>query len=96
MLAHPPQLRLTSAADLEHFVKRLVEAGLDGIETRHCDHSAQQVEQYEKLAKKLGLLTSGGSDFHGSRKAVELGSQRVPYEVYERLRASRPGQNDES
>ena len=53
LLAHPPQLRLTSAADLEHFVKRLVEAGLDGIETRHCDHSAQQVEQYEKLAKKL-------------------------------------------
>ena len=36
-------------------------------------------------AQRLGLLTSGGSDFHGSRKPVTLGSQGVSMTVYQRL-----------
>ena len=43
-------------------------------------------ERYETLARRLNLLTSGGSDYHGPRKAIPLGGQRVPLEVYERLR----------
>jgi len=88
ILAHPVQLRCASADELAHVVRKLKDIGLDGIETRHCDHRPGDVEQLERLAGQLGLLTSGGSDFHGSRKAIELGSQKVPVTVYEALRAA--------
>lgn len=86
ILAHPMQLRAGSAAQLEHIVTRLKDLGLDGLETRHSDHAAADVERYQKLAEKLGLLVSGGSDYHGSRKSIPLGGQNVPAAVYENLR----------
>jgi predicted metal-dependent phosphoesterase TrpH len=91
ILAHPVQLFMPNADELEHAVKRLTDVGLDGIETRHSDHTPALVAQYEKLAKQFKLLTSGGSDFHGERKTVKLGSQNVPREIYEQLRDARKG-----
>ena len=88
VLAHPVQLGCADDDELEHVVKRLKDLGLDGIETRHGDHRPADVQRFEALAVRFALLTSGGSDFHGRRKAVELGSQRVPFNVYERLRAA--------
>ncbi len=88
IMAHPVQLGAADPDDLEHRVIRLKELGLDGIETRHSDHTANLVARFEALAAKLNLLTTGGSDFHGSRKPVELGSQRVPMAVYERLQVA--------
>jgi predicted metal-dependent phosphoesterase TrpH len=85
-LAHPVQLKLEDDAELEHAVARLVDLGLDAIETRHSDHTPADMQQFTKLATRFGLLTSGGSDYHGSRKSVTLGGQRVPIGVYEGLR----------
>ncbi len=85
VLAHPTQLGIDSAIQLEHAVATLKKLGLDGIETRHSDHEPRDTERFTKLAEKLGLLTTGGSDYHGSRKTVELGGQKVPLTVYERL-----------
>lgn len=85
ILAHPVQLVMPNADELEHAVKRLTDMGLDGIETRHSDHTPALVAHYEKLAQRFNLLTSGGSDFHGTRKTVKLGSQKVPRQVYEQL-----------
>jgi predicted metal-dependent phosphoesterase TrpH len=87
-LAHPPQLGIGDDDQLEHYLKQLVELGLDGIETRHSDHSPDQVRRYTQLATQFDLLVSGGSDYHGSRKAIALGAQRVPLSVYEALRAA--------
>ena len=39
--------------------------GLDGVEVWHPKNSPQQQEYLKKLAKKKGLLMTGGSDFHG-------------------------------
>jgi predicted metal-dependent phosphoesterase TrpH len=89
VLAHPVQLRCRDHDELVHCVTRLKALGLDGVETRHPDHTAAETEQYHRLARKLGLLVSGGSDFHGDRKPVKLGSQAVPAEVYEALLAAR-------
>jgi predicted metal-dependent phosphoesterase TrpH len=86
ILAHPIQLRCAHADDLEHAVTRLKAMGLDGIETQHCDHHPHDVEQYAALADKLELLTTGGSDYHGTRKGVDLNSERVPLDRYEQLR----------
>jgi len=43
----------------------LAESGLDAIEVYHSDHLPEDVQQYRGLAQRLGLLVSGGSDFHG-------------------------------
>lgn len=85
-LAHPVQLRLDSPDELEHLVKRLAEMGLAGIETRHSDHTPADAQRFEHLAERFDLLTCGGSDYHGGRKAIQLGGVRVPFAVYERLR----------
>ena len=88
VLAHPVQLRVSAdAAALEHFVAQLARLGLDGLETRHSDHSPADVQQYEKLAARFQLLPTGGSDFHGARKAIALGSQRVPLTCFTALEA---------
>ncbi|MAE65712.1 MAG: hypothetical protein CMJ18_15695 [Phycisphaeraceae bacterium] len=85
VLAHPVQLGCRDEQQLTHAVRRLTDLGLDGVETRHSDHTRADTLRFEDLASRFDLLTSGGSDFHGSRKPVELGSQKVPFEVYERL-----------
>ena len=86
VLAHPIQLGLREPGGLEQFLARLKALGLDGIETHHSDHDAAQVRRYTDLARQFDLMPSGGSDFHGARKAVQLGSQNVPLDFYERLR----------
>ena len=89
VMAHPVQLVRGDGFQLEQHIRRLKDIGLDGIETLHSDHTPDEVESFEDLATRYGLVTSGGSDFHGSRKSVALGSQQVPLAVYERLQEKR-------
>lgn len=86
ILAHPVQLGLSAHGALEHFVARLRQCGLDGIETHHSDHDPSLIRQYTALAEQFEMLTSGGSDFHGSRKSVGLGCMPVRMSIYETLR----------
>ena len=43
----------------------LRDAGLDAIEAYHPDHDAARTAHYVRQAAALGLLVTGGSDFHG-------------------------------
>ncbi len=86
ILAHPVQLVMPDPDELEYAIAKLKELGLDGLEARHSDHTPAQVRQYEALADRFDLLTSGGSDFHGHRKPIEIASQNVPYAVYKKLK----------
>ncbi len=88
ILAHPVELKCTNDAMLARVVKSLIHDGLDGIEAYHSSHNDRQVRSYLDLARRLGLMVSGGSDFHGSAKSgVRLGRPRVPIEVVEQLLA---------
>ena len=58
-LAHPGD------STAHRTVTHLVDAGLDGFEVWHPSHDDTLVEYYRNLADRFGLLTSGGSDFHG-------------------------------
>ncbi|HEV8607394.1 MAG TPA: PHP domain-containing protein [Tepidisphaeraceae bacterium] len=95
VLAHPVQLRCESDEKLEAVVRELMEMGLAGMEVMHSDHTSELVSKYTAMADRLGLLKSGGSDFHGgNKKDIELGyarGQRVPREfldgLFERLRS---------
>ncbi|MDP8923557.1 MAG: PHP domain-containing protein [Chloroflexota bacterium] len=86
-LAHPVKIRkdrpLLDADDL----RPLAAAGLDGIEVWQIVHGPRERAHYAGLADELGLLPIGGSDCHGPRRTggPRLGSQRVPYLVYEAM-----------
>lgn len=43
----------------------LADQGLDAIEVYHSDHTPEEIQLYRGLAQRLGVLVSGGSDFHG-------------------------------
>jgi predicted metal-dependent phosphoesterase TrpH len=89
-LAHPAKLErgqpLLEAADLEPLARE----GLDAIEAWQWIPHGWGSEHYRRVAAELGLLVSGGSDDHGKRAAdgrLRLGSQPIPIDVLEALRA---------
>jgi len=84
--AHPVQLGLSDDDAYDLVVRRLADLGIDAIEVRHPDLTPAHTKRFTALAKRFDLLTTGGSDYHGSRKAIELGCQRVPVAAYEALR----------
>ncbi len=73
VMAHPFTLDI-SDRELDEYVGKLVDMGLQGIEVYYSEHSPDRVKQYEKLAERYGLVKTGGSDFHGDvNPGVKLG-----------------------
>ncbi|MGX1314312.1 putative metal-dependent phosphoesterase TrpH [Streptomyces calvus] len=66
----------------ESAIGELAEAGLDGIEVDHMDHDPETRARLRGLASELGLLVTGSSDYHGSRKTCVLGEFTTDPEVY--------------
>lgn len=80
--AHP------GAAGRRDRVAPLVDAGLDGLEVLHPRHSADDRLRLGALVDFFGLVTSGGSDWHGPTDAWRtLGMMRVPPAVLAAQRA---------
>jgi predicted metal-dependent phosphoesterase TrpH len=52
-------------------------AGLDAIEAYHSDHTDTDVAFYLEQAEALGLLVTGGSDFHGEDGPSHRGRPRT-------------------
>ncbi|HET7426415.1 MAG TPA: PHP domain-containing protein [Gemmatimonadales bacterium] len=77
------------------FLERLKREGLDAVEIRHPSHYPELRARLTDIALKLGLLRTGGSDWHGDPEPGEthgaLGSQDVPLEWLERLEQLRSG-----
>jgi predicted metal-dependent phosphoesterase TrpH len=91
-LAHPIRLGRTSEMEEEELIASMVGCGLDAIEAYHSDQDETATERYLKLARKYGLLVTGGSDFHGANKpSVQLGTGpgalAVPASLLATLRA---------
>jgi predicted metal-dependent phosphoesterase TrpH len=79
-LSHKPEEELTLLAELR-------DAGLDALEVFHSDQGPALVDRYFEWASLLGLLKTGGSDYHGGNKpGIALGSVRVPPQAVEALR----------
>ncbi len=83
VLAHP------GVTQADPLVPSLVEAGLLGIEAYHADHTPAQREHYAAWARRLDLLVTGGTDFHGhAAPNPALGSIEIPPEAVEALLAA--------
>lgn len=82
VLAHP-FLDLTEE-QLVGFLPMAVEAGLAGMEVYHPSHDEECRQKAMDLVRLHGLLPSGGSDYHGTRKpGIHLGTGegnlQIPY-----------------
>lgn len=75
VLAHPGH------AGTRERLEALAAQGLDGVEVLHPSHGADDVARLRTLAEFLGLVPSGGSDWHGGDDGPRtLGVMRVPEE----------------
>ena len=67
--------------------------GLDGVEVRHPSHSVADEARLQRLAERLNLGMSGGSDWHGDTEfghhGVALGELDVPLAWLEGLEQRR-------
>ncbi len=82
VLAHP------GLAKRDELIPELVEAGLLGIEAFYPEHSPAQTTAYREMCSRLGLVATGGSDFHGPRVggARHPGAEPVPESAWQELR----------
>ncbi|MGA4851151.1 PHP domain-containing protein [Streptomyces sp. G5(2025)] len=81
VFAHPAAAKRGQVVP-ESAIAELAAAGLDGIEADHMDHLPQTRTRLHGLAADLGLLVTGSSDYHGSRKTCVLGEFTTDPEVY--------------
>lgn len=91
-LAHPVRVK----GDVAALMPELCDAGLNAIEAYHSDHGAAETKLYLRLARRYGLMVTGGSDFHGTPKPeVRLGTGcagnlHLPDDLLEKLREGKP------
>lgn len=90
VFAHPGAFRRGPVVG-EHVIAAMAAAGLAGLEVEHPDHDAPTRSRLRALAGDLGLLITGGSDFHGASKPVALGAERTDPGALEALLASASG-----
>lgn len=97
ILAHPIHTKKEDK-HLYSLVRRLKKYGLDGVEVLHSSQSVQHRLEYIELIRELGMISSGGSDFHGGTAHPDnmLGFGRnnnlnMPYMVLEELLSYKEG-----
>jgi predicted metal-dependent phosphoesterase TrpH len=71
------------------FVRELIEAGLNGLEVYYRSYDPTTVDLLRSVAQHLGLVATGGTDFHGDRETyAEAHAQLwMPPEVEPAFRA---------
>ena len=73
ILAHP------GSGGTRERIEPLVGLGLDGVEVKHPSHSPQDVARLRACVDQLGLIPSGGSDWHGAADGPRtIGMMHVP------------------
>ena len=89
VLPHPVRV---ASGRLEGVLGWMCDTGLQGLEAYHSDHTPEDTRRFLALARKYGLVVTGGSDFHGDLKpGVRLGTGcdgnlSVPLAVLEELK----------
>ncbi len=90
ILAHPTLYDL-NLEQVEELCREWIPYGLDGIECQYSTYTPAETKAITQLTEKLGLLPSGGSDFHGKNKPnIQLGKGKsnlaIPYAIWEGLK----------
>ena len=86
-IAHPAHIR-----NLDGLLEELVPLGLAGLETYYGEYPPDTVARLATLADQYGLVSTGGSDYHGRpiKDHGDLGCRLdIPADTVDRLRARR-------
>ncbi|MEI6168444.1 MAG: PHP domain-containing protein [bacterium] len=94
ILAHPYTLNM-GRRRLREFLAELAAKGLQGIEAYYSEHSHEQHRFCLNMARDLGWVVTGGSDFHGAmnphiRLGLGFGALDIPDELVDLLYARCP------
>ena len=82
VLAHPIYMKR------DELIEQFVQEGLAGLEVYHSGHAPDDILHYERIADRLKLLSTGGSDYHGvPKEGVPVGTVKASYEQVEALKA---------
>lgn len=88
VLAHPGLRWREELPVPDDLIRRMAEAGLDGLEVDHPDHDVEARGRYRALAGGLGLVVTGSSDCHGTRyDPVRMGSETTDPGEFANLKA---------
>ncbi|MFW6237872.1 MAG: PHP domain-containing protein [Halanaerobiales bacterium] len=86
VLAHPVFINHGEPLKYED-IEEFLNSGLEGLEVFHSRHDREACEYYKDVAGELGLLITGGSDYHGDNSPdIELGDILLPDRYLSRLR----------
>ncbi len=88
-VAHPTSLGMNEPALRQH-LSACRDIGVRGLEAWHPNHTLKQCHRLERLARAMGMLVTGGSDFHGQhmpqrRLGLSSGGREVPDALLEAL-----------
>lgn len=91
VIAHPYSLGM-APSELESYVAGLADEGLAGVESYYGRYTPEMRADLVRMARRRGLVPTGGSDYHGSYKpdievGVGTGDLAVPDEVLDELEA---------
>ncbi|MEO8070955.1 MAG: PHP domain-containing protein [Acidobacteriota bacterium] len=83
-LAHPGRTKL------DEIIPELAASGLSALEVFHPDHLPADSARYAALAATHGLLTTGGSDYHGKHnpRSAHIGNKGITRAMFDRLAAA--------
>lgn len=96
VLAHPGAY--DKVKDIEAMIRRAQEIGLRGLEIAYTYNKNRPhyglapaemqalLARFKALADELGLVKTGGSDFHGDEKDIELGEMGMNYAEFQELK----------
>jgi predicted metal-dependent phosphoesterase TrpH len=95
VVAHPHTVA-DDRAGFEAAFESFAALGVDGVECHYVEYRPEQRSRLAEIADGLGLIATGGSDFHGRYKpGIAVASGRgdlvVPDSAYAALIAARPG-----
>ncbi|HEU4354808.1 MAG TPA: PHP domain-containing protein [Actinomycetota bacterium] len=87
VLAHPGMWGDQTSVP-EELIERMAGAGMQGLEVDHTDHDADKRAHYQRLADRLGVIPTGGSDCHGDRyDPIRLGTSLCRPDSFAELRS---------
>ena len=91
VLAHPPFIGVDEET-LHGLLDRFIAMGLDGLEAYNSGAGNDEVDRYITLARRKGLIVTGGSDFHqplagGIVIGAGRGNLKIPYRCVEEIKS---------
>ncbi len=92
VLAHPPFIGVDEET-LIKLLEQFIAMGLDGLEAYNSGAGNDDIDHYISLARRIGLIVTGGSDFHQPLKGgivigAGRGNLKIPYSCVEEIRAA--------